>query len=132
MGADYERAALTAPNAKPKRWCAKHRRVEAGPCPDALTGWHRHREKDQTSGRGGRPWQRRRERIFRRDKFLCQAHARAGLLRPVSLHGADAGICDHIKPLAEGGSDEDINLETLCDECSKAKTARESARGRGG
>ena len=37
--------------------------------------------------------------------------------------------CDHIIPKAEGGSDEDENLQTLCRSCHKQKTDAEKARG---
>ena len=39
-------------------------------------------------------------------------------------------IADHIKPKAEGGTDDRENYQGACDPCSKAKTARESARAR--
>lgn len=81
------------------------------------------------SGRGGRPWRRQRARIFERDDYLCQIHLRRGEIRPVTLHGKYAGVCDHIIPLAEGGTDDDDNLQTICQECDKEKTAAEAARG---
>lgn len=34
---------------------------------------------------------------------------------------------DHIINIAEGGTDDDSNLQALCIPCHKAKTARESA-----
>ena len=37
--------------------------------------------------------------------------------------------CDHIIPKAEGGTDEDDNLQTLCRACHKQKTDAEKARG---
>jgi len=83
------------------------------------------------SGRGGRPCRTKRERIFRRDGFLCQIHYRRNKLVPVELHGLNAGVCDHIVPLEEGGTDDDINLQTICQECDKIKTQEESLRGRG-
>ncbi|SFK44257.1 5-methylcytosine-specific restriction enzyme A [Sphingomonas sp. NFR04] len=39
-------------------------------------------------------------------------------------------IADHIRPKAEGGTDDRDNYQGLCSPCSKAKTARESARAR--
>ncbi len=39
-------------------------------------------------------------------------------------------IADHIKPKAEGGSDERENYQGLCKPCSDAKTAQESTRAR--
>lgn len=39
-------------------------------------------------------------------------------------------IADHIVNKADGGTDDRSNYQGACDPCSKAKTARESARGR--
>lgn len=77
-------------------------------------------------GRGGRKWRTLREQVFQRDKFLCQMHLRRGELRPVSLHGKDHGVCDHIIPLARGGRDALDNLQTICQQCNQWKTAQES------
>jgi 5-methylcytosine-specific restriction protein A len=41
-----------------------------------------------------------------------------------------ASIRDHIVPLAEGGRDDESNVQPLCEECSDAKTIEESKRGR--
>ena len=69
--------------------------------------------------------------MFDRDEYLCQEHLRQGKLKPVELHGNAAGICDHILPVSEGGTDDMSNLQTLCKACHDIKTAAESARGRG-
>lgn len=69
------------------------------------------------SGRGGRPWRRKRESILVRDNYTCRA---CGLITK-SLE------VDHIINIAEGGTDDDSNLQALCIPCHKAKTARESA-----
>ena len=42
-----------------------------------------------------------------------------------------ATILDHITPLAEGGSNEDANLQPLCGPCHDLKTAKGAARARG-
>lgn len=81
-------------------------------------------------GRGGRPWERKRERVFVRDRYLCQSCKRRGLYTYVTLHGINHGICDHIVPIAEGGSDLLDNLQTLCQACSREKTQQESGRGK--
>lgn len=81
-------------------------------------------------GRGGRSWRKTRELVFIRDGFLCQPCKRKDKLTPVKLHGPDHGICGHIVPLSEGGSDDMDNLQTECQSCDKAKTAQESRRGR--
>ncbi len=114
---------------KPGRWCSRCRAVHAGKCPDAPV-WEKPVFK--RSGRGGRPWQRKRERIFERDRYLCQIHLQQGIQVVVTLHGNLAGICDHIVPLAEGGTDHESNLQTICKACDKVKTQAESLRGRGG
>ncbi|CAH0355325.1 hypothetical protein SPH9361_03402 [Sphingobium sp. CECT 9361] len=35
---------------------------------------------------------------------------------------------DHITPLAEGGTGDRLNMQGICNDCHKAKTAKESAR----
>ncbi|WP_416234625.1 HNH endonuclease [Methylophaga sp. OBS4] len=84
------------------------------------------------SGRGGRPWQRKRKAVFERDNYRCQECLKIGKLTFVNLHGRNAGICDHIIPLSAGGTDDDANLQTICPACDKAKTHAESLAGRGG
>lgn len=37
---------------------------------------------------------------------------------------------DHIKPLAEGGADDESNEQGLCFDCHEAKSLAESLRGR--
>lgn len=71
----------------------------------------------QGSGRGGRPWRRKVERIKARDQYTCQECGRI----------TEEGDVDHIKPLCEGGTDEDSNLQYLCRKpCHERKTLRES------
>ena len=114
---------------KARKWCSKCKEPHAGQCPKS--GWKGYRHKQGSSGRGGTTWQNRRKRIFERDGYLCQEHKRLGKLVSVSLHGINHGVCDHITPLAEGGSDDDENLQTICQSCDKTKTAQEARRGRG-
>ncbi len=68
------------------------------------------------SGRGGRPWRRKREAILLRDNYTC---------RTCGLVTNDLEV-DHIVNLAQGGTEDDSNLQALCVACHKAKTARES------
>lgn len=68
--------------------------------------------------RGGK-WMRIRERILKRDQGLCQECKRHGRL-------ALACIVDHITPLWAGGTDDDANLQSLCQTCSDEKTAQEA------
>ena len=69
------------------------------------------------SGRGGRPWRRKRESILIRDNYTC---------RVCGLTIKDLEV-DHIVNVAQGGTDDDGNLQAICVPCHKAKTARESA-----
>ena len=73
------------------------------------------------SGRGGRPWRRKREAILVRDQYTC---------RCCGLVTTELEI-DHIVNLARGGTDTDDNLQALCGPCHKEKTAKEAAAGAG-
>lgn len=72
------------------------------------------------SGRGGRPWRRIRDAILLRDKYTCQSCGHIG---------TDLEV-DHIVNVAQGGTDDQCNLQALCIPCHKAKTATESNAGR--
>lgn len=72
----------------------------------------------------GRRLQAQRAALFAREP-LCRECARQGLTTLATIR-------DHIAPLAEGGLDVDANVQPLCQPCSDAKTATESARGRAG
>ena len=63
---------------------------------------------------------------------MCQICKRGGRIKAVDLHGPNAGVCDHINPLMDGGGDGEDNLQCICKACDKAKTATEAARGGGG
>lgn len=67
-------------------------------------------------GRGGRPWRRKRDEIFKRDKHTCQVCGRIG--GELEL--------DHILNVARGGTDDDKNLQTICKTCHIPKTHAES------
>ena len=69
------------------------------------------------SGRGGRPWRRKRAAILVRDNYTC---------RVCGLITKDLEV-DHIVNVAQGGTDDDENLQAICIPCHKAKTARESS-----
>ncbi len=74
-------------------------------------------------GRGGRAWRRLREQVLARDLYTCRHCLRVCL--PENL------CADHIINRANGGSDDLSNLQTLCTDCHKVKTANESRMGRG-
>lgn len=76
-------------------------------------------------GRGGRPWRRLREQILERDGYLCQCQACEKRSVPLIAHEVD-----HIKPIAQGGTDDPKNLQAINRDCHKAKTRAEAVRGR--
>jgi 5-methylcytosine-specific restriction protein A len=69
----------------------------------------------------GRRLQKQRAELFAREP-LCRCCVTNGF---VTL----AVIRDHIKPLAEGGTDDDDNIQPLCQACSDLKTEAERLRG---
>lgn len=71
----------------------------------------------------GRRLQAKRAKLFANEPF-CRECRKAGR----SVLGK---IRDHIVPLAEGGPDDDDNVQPLCGACDQIKTAADSARGRG-
>jgi len=69
-----------------------------------------------TTERGyGHAWRKRRERIKAKANGMCELCAANGLIVP----GTD---CDHKLPKSKGGTDEDENLQWICEECHKRKT----------
>lgn len=67
---------------------------------------HEVEEKAWGNGRGGRPWRRKRERILKRDGYMCQCAECKGMKRV-------ATEVDHIIPLSQGGTDDDSNLMAI-------------------
>jgi len=99
-------------------YCVDHARDDIG--------WQSDKRRGTRHERGyGSAWTKLRALILRRDGGLCQPCLRT---RRVTR----ASQVDHIKPKAEGGTDDESNLQSICDACHKAKTARESARARTG
>jgi len=70
----------------------------------------------------GRKLQGMRARLFAADPLCveCERHGRVTL----------ATQRDHITPLAEGGQDDDSNVQGLCGPCHESKSKAESQRGR--
>ena len=63
-------------------------------------------------------WERTKRRILRRDAGVCYVCHRGG-----------ADSVDHVKPVCEGGSEEDTNLAAIHEfPCHAAKTSREANR----
>ncbi|MFN3375229.1 MAG: HNH endonuclease [Burkholderiaceae bacterium] len=69
----------------------------------------------------GRKLQAARAALFAREPLCaeCQRNGRVTL----------AAHRDHIVPLAEGGADDDSNVQGLCVDCHDAKSKAERARG---
>jgi 5-methylcytosine-specific restriction protein A len=65
-------------------------------------------------------WKARRVRILVRDAYRCRACGRV-------VYGVEAHV-DHVRPLADGGTDADDNLQVLCKPCHGAKTRDEQRR----
>ncbi|NMG64901.1 HNH endonuclease [Azoarcus indigens] len=102
-------------------YCEAHKRPARGSFADPARGSRHER------GYGSK-WDQIRARILARDCGLCQACLRQGRVTAVGDRPYSA-YCDHIVPKAEGGTDDDTNLQTLCRPCHKAKTDAEKARG---
>ncbi len=73
----------------------------------------------------GTAWDKLRARILKRDAGICQPCMAEGSVRQ-GTH------VDHVVPKAEGGSDDESNLQTICAERHRLKTAAEAARARAG
>ena len=67
----------------------------------------------------GSAWVKLRKVILKRDSYLCQACLAQGRPTP-------ATDVDHIKPKAQGGTDDVANLQSLCRACHEDKTKREN------
>ncbi|SDR47177.1 HNH endonuclease [Paraburkholderia tuberum] len=67
--------------------------------------------------RGSR-WVKTRQRIAVAQQFSCQSCGRAWLPWRDQV--------DHTTPLEQGGSNDDANLQLLCDDCHTVKTTAEA------
>jgi 5-methylcytosine-specific restriction protein A len=54
-------------------------------------------------------------RIWERDKGVCQSCKR-------QLTAADKWICEHVRALENGGTNDDENLAVFCEPCASIKT----------
>ncbi|WP_082745449.1 MULTISPECIES: HNH endonuclease signature motif containing protein [Alphaproteobacteria] len=70
----------------------------------------------------GWAWDQLRARILKGEP-LCRSCRKAG-------RSVVATTVDHIVPKHRGGTDDESNLQSLCDPCHKAKTAREGRKAR--
>lgn len=83
-------------------------------------GWFANEKaKGNDTKRGyGWSWRKLRESVLKRDAYLCKICKDKGKY-------IKANTVDHIKAKEHGGTDAMNNLQSLCDSCHKAKTARE-------
>ncbi|CAB4184734.1 HNHc domain containing protein [uncultured Caudovirales phage] len=95
--------------------------------PSAIKWWRPRRDPGpstkETAHYQTSDWRARRVRILLRDACCCRRCSRV-------VSGREAHV-DHRQPLQDGGTDDDANLQTLCERCHGAKT-REEQRGRRG
>jgi 5-methylcytosine-specific restriction enzyme A len=95
-----------------KRYCDQHQ-AEAWKQRDGFKGG---RPEHYTTGH----WHKLRLVVLRAEPLcrICKSEGRTEA----------ATVVDHIKPLAEGGTDARDNLQPLCKQCHDMKTVREVAR----
>lgn len=94
-------------------YCAAHARPAGG--------WQQDSARGTRQERGyGAEWEQIRSRILARACGLCECEAcrRLGRVRR-------ATEVDHVLPKAQGGTDDDANLQAINRDCHKAKTLRE-------
>src|SRR5262249_24260399 len=83
-------------------------------------GWKPDSIRGSRHQRGyGKEWETLRRRILQRDRGLCQPCLKTGR---VTL----ATQVDHVLQKASGGTDDENKLQSICVECRRVKTARES------
>jgi 5-methylcytosine-specific restriction endonuclease McrA len=92
--------------------------------PSALPRWRparpRVRPSKERSHYTSADWRARRLRILIRDAYTCRDCGRVA--------SGSAAHVDHIRPLEEGGTDAEANLQTLCEACHGRKTREEQRR----
>jgi 5-methylcytosine-specific restriction protein A len=80
-----------------------------------MYGWDE-RQRGNRHQRGyGYLWYRIRDRILKRDNYLCQPCENNHRI-------TTASEVDHILPKAKGGTDDDDNLQSICKKCHAEKT----------
>ncbi len=90
--------------------------------------WREHNTLYPGGGTKSAEWRTQRLSVIRRDHYKCVVCGRQGRFpsgRPRKGRGPSIGLqVDHIKPLSWGGTNEMINLQTLCKSCHENKTGR--------
>jgi 5-methylcytosine-specific restriction protein A len=72
----------------------------------------------------GTAWDKVRAIVLERDHHLCRPCLGNG-------HITEAREVDHILPKFKGGTDNPDNLQSICTDCHRTKTAAESAEAQG-
>ena len=98
-------------------FCADHQRPRPGSFADKSRGTRHERGY-------GSAWDRLRKIVMQRDAGLCQPCKEDGRITVATM-------VDHIKPKAEGGTDDLENLRAICKVCHAKKTDVEKNRYRG-
>ena len=93
------------------RYCEKHKK-------QAAQEYNRYQRNPDTYKRFGYRWRKVREAYISKHP-LCELCEQQGRLVP-------AEEVHHIKPWAEGGGDEDDNLQSLCTSCHSRLTLAET------
>jgi len=104
----------------PPRPCT-HPKCKVLHCTEHQVEAWRTRDRPQVKRVRGRELQRRRARLFAAHPWCVRCMPKGVRTR--------ATIRDHKIPLAEGGLDDETNVQGLCQSCSDTKTRDESTRG---
>jgi len=100
------------PNLTQGRYCDDH-------ADQHKHNWQDDRYRGTRQQRGyGKEWQRIRAARLRQDHYLCQVCIKQDRTTP-------ATEVDHIISKANGGTDHIDNLQSICKQCHRSKTARE-------
>jgi len=87
-----------------------------------MTGW-KHQGSRHARGYGSR-WVKLRERILKRDRYLCQCPDCEGGRKRVRV----ASEVDHIVPKAKGGTDAERNLRAVATDCHRKLTMLQTGK----
>lgn len=85
--------------------------------------WASNKGKSRHERGYGSLWDKVRKRVLLRDSYLCVPCRKQGRL-------TQASQVDHIINKAQCGGDEMSNLQSICYNCHKSKTLKESKNGR--
>lgn len=97
------------------RYCQSHEHL--------AEAWATSKRAERT-GLTGRPWRRLREKILKRDSYLCQYCLQSSGRVTVATE------VDHRLAVAFGGDDSESNLVSTCSNCHLEKTKKESSQAR--